>query len=438
MKKHLLYFFLLAIAFTACRKDDTKPIIGNVDERLSAALAAYQSQLTSAEFGWRGYLLTDNKTPATFLFNFNDKNGITMSADYETNSSVSSYRLKALQRPTLLFDSYSTLHLLADPTPSVAGGSVADGYFSDFEFVFLSTTADTIKLEGTFHKSKLLLVRSKSAAESASVFTSVQNIIDVSSKVKTYFKRTTISGTECEVRLDAAAQIISFSSLIDGTTLKTQSSSFYVFGTSIFLYDPLVIGTTTVKELSGVSFETASGFINASINGTPIQIKEAIAPLKLDLGAALKWYNQMPANFNGCWVSDRAFHVNGIDDFCNFKNVPNYQNLWYAGAAVFGDGTEGLIPFTGGFPAGTPYSLTKLPFTINNGIARFTLLGSGSGFTGSSPMAVAMTSARALLYGGPTAGSFQDWYLIPTSETGKSYDMVRVSDARAWISWRPR
>ncbi|GAA4208916.1 hypothetical protein GCM10022289_33530 [Pedobacter jeongneungensis] len=439
MKKHLLYILLFTVALGSCKKDTTEPIIGNVDERLSGTLAEYQTQLISAQFGWKGYLLTDNETPATFLFSFTDKNRTTMSADYSPAPAESSYRLKALQRPTLLFDSYSTLHLLADPTPSVLGGEVAGGYFSDFEFAFLSSSADTIKLEGTFNKSKLILVRSKSAAESAAIFTSVQNVSAVASKLRTYFKRTTIGGVECEVKLDGGAQIISFSYL-DGANLKTVSSNFYVSGTTIALYNPLIIGTTTVTKLDGVGFDTASGFINASVSGTAIQIKEAIAPLKLDVTAAQRWYTQMSFNFNGCWVSDMAFHANGVDDFCNFRNVPSYSGLWYAGAAVFGGtgATEGIITFLTTNSFGSPYALSKVPFAVNAGIAKFTLNGSGGTFTGTTAVAQAMTAARSILYGGATAGSSQDWYLIPTSDDGKRYDMVRVSDAQAWISWRPR
>lgn len=435
MKKNLLYILLLSLAFGSCKKDPTEPLIGNTDGRLSATLAEHQAQLVSAQFGWKGYLLTDNERPATFLFNFNDKNRITMTADYRATLAESSYRLKALQKPTLLFDSYSTLHLLADPTSSVFGGTTAAGYYSDFEFAFLSSSTDTIKLEGTFNKSKLILVRSKSAAESVDIFTSVQNISAVASKLKTYFKRTTVGGIECEVKLDGNAQILSFSYL-DGANLKTVSSNFYVSGTTIALYDPLVVGTATITKLDGVSFDAGSGFINASISGAQIQIKEAIAPLKLDVNAAQRWYDQKIINFNDCWVSDRAFHANGVDDFCNFKNVPSFQTLWYAGASVFGGANDGMITFTTGLAA--PYTFSITPIVINAGKARFTLAANAGTFTGTTPIALAMSAARNLLYGGATAGSSQDWYLIPTSNDGKKYDMVRVSDAQAWISWRPR
>ena len=436
MKKNLLYILLLSIAFGSCKKDPTEPLIGNTDERLSATLAEYQAQLVSAQFGWKGYLLTDNETPATFLFNFNDKNRITMAADYRTTSAESSYRLKALQKPTLLFDSYSTLHLIADPTSSVFGGTTAAGYYSDFEFAFLSSSTDTIKLEGTFNKSKLILIRSKSAAESSAIFTVLNNVAATASKIRTYFKRTTIGGIECEVKWDPAAQILAFSYLDNGN-LKTVTSHYYVSGPLVTLYEPLVIGTTTVKQISDVVYDAAALAVSGNINGSAIQIKEAITPLKLDVGAAQRWYNQMFANSNGTWVSDKAFHANGVDDFCNFKNVAGYQTLWYAGPTVFGGTSEGLIAFVNN-ALGAPYALSRNPFGINSGIARFTLGTNAGTFTGTTAIAQAMTAARGILYGGATLGSAQDWYLIPTSDTGKNYDMVRVSDAQAWISWRPR
>jgi len=434
MKNYIIFLAGLMIVFSACKKMEDAPI-DSTDARLTASLMDYQNQLTQAQFGWKGYLLTNSNVPATFLFNFTDKNRTTMAADYAITPNESSYRLKALQRPTLLFDTYSTLHLLADPTPTKFGGTIGAGYYSDFEFAFVSASTDTIKLEGTFNKSKLILVRSKSAEESAAIFTSVQNVSIVASKLKTYFKRTTIGGIECEVRLDGTAQILSFSYL-DGANLKTVSSNFYVSGTTIALYDPLVVGTATITKLDGINFDAASGFINASVSGTQIQIKEAIAPLKLDLNAAQRWYDQKAVNFNNCWVSDRAFHANGVDDFCNFRKIPGFQTLWYAGSSVFGGANDGMIAFTTGLVA--PYTFSVTPILVNAGKARFTLVASAGTFTGTTPIALAMSAARNLLYGGSTAGSSQDWYLIPTSDDGRRYDMVRVSDAQAWISWRPR
>ncbi|WP_454881743.1 DUF4302 domain-containing protein [Sphingobacterium detergens] len=436
MKKYLLYIILFTLGLGSCKKDNDKPIIGDVDERLSAVLAEYSKQLTDAEFGWKGYLLTDNQTSATFLFKFDKKNRTVMAADYEEEPAESSYRLKALQRPTILFDTYSTLHLIADPNSNVIGGTTGMGYYSDFEFAFMSSSADTIHLEGLLNKSKLLLIRSKSKAESERVFSALSDVSEAAAKIKTYFKRTTIDGVECEVKLDGASQIFSLSYLEDGS-LKTVSTYYYVSGTSVTFYTPLQIGKTTIKEITDVGFDTGTSSLKAKINGVQISIKEALVPMKMDMTAAQRWYDQKAVNQNDCWVSDKAFHAEGVDDFCNFKSVPNFQTLWYAGSSVFGGAPyDGMIAMTTSLMA--PYTASKMPIDVKDGKAKFTLIGSAGTFTGTSPIAKAMSAARTILYGGAIPGSSEEWYLIPTSNDGKRYDMVRAKDAQAWISWRPR
>ncbi|WP_400261703.1 DUF4302 domain-containing protein [Sphingobacterium sp. SG20118] len=418
MKKHLIYFFFFTMLFSSCKKENTDPVIGNVDERLSDTLAFYQSQLTNAEFGWKGYLLTDNETPATFLFNFNDKNRTIMSADYKTTPAESSYRLKALQRPTLMFDSYSTLHLIADPTSSVFNGTTANGYFSDFEFAFLSANADTIKLEGTFNKSKLILIKSKSAEESSTLFSSLQEIIESLSKLKTYFKRTSIGGVDCEIKLDGTAQVLEFSYLTDGVTAVTLSSSFYVSGKDIVLYEPLIIGTTTVSELTGVNYDANNSVIKANIGDLQIQIKEAIEPMSYDKTATERFYN-MPPNGN-YWMASRGFTVDGKVDAYGVRDIPffNYIIFWpkynpgysrfgyivnddwanYGPAPIASFPEDGTIKFTNAGSFGTPPPAI-LPIITN-------------------------TSNNLFLPKG--------FYVIKTAD--KVYDLVSVSDARSWIT----
>jgi hypothetical protein len=68
-----------------------------------------------------------------------------------------------LQQPSLIFDTYSYLHLLADPDPNVNGGRVGAGLSSDFEFYVDSTVADTMKLVGRFNGSKAILTKGKPA-----------------------------------------------------------------------------------------------------------------------------------------------------------------------------------------------------------------------------------------------------------------------------------
>jgi len=418
MKKHLLYFFFFAMALSSCKKESTEPIIGDVDERLSEALASYQDQLSGAEFGWKGYLLTDNKTPATFLFKFNDKNRTVMAADYKPTEVESSYRLKALQRPTLMFDSYSTLHLIADPTSSVFGGETANGYFSDFEFAFLSANADTIKLEGTFNKSKLILIKSKSAEESNAVFTSLQDVSSAVSKLKTYFKRTTIGGINCEVKLDGNAQTFAVTYLLDGTTPTTVSSNFYVSGKNIALYEPLVIGSTTVSELKDVNFVANAGMINAVINDGPIQIKEAIEPMNYDKLAAEIFYNRPP---NGdYWTASSGFTVDGIMDTYGVKRIPNFNYIIFWPKYNPAYSRFGYIVNGGWAPYG-PAPIASFP---EDGTIKFTSAGSFGTPPASILPIISNTSNNLFLPKG--------FYVIKTED--KVYDLVSVSDARSWIT----
>lgn len=437
MKKILFCILLSVLTLTGCNKFEPAPV-DTTDERLNAVLDEYSKVLENAPYGWKGYLLTKSEIPATFFFKFDGKNRVIMAADFDDEEMESSYLVKALQRPTLIFDTYSTLHLLSDPNPNVLGGATGAGYSSDFEFAFVKVGQDTVELEGLFNKSKLLLIKSKSVEESEGVFDAVEEVVDVVSNLKKYFKRTEVGGTVCEVKIDPLYQIFSLSYLVNNE-LVTTKSVYYVSNTEMLFYNDLEVKDVVINSLKDIVFDASANAVSAKVNGTTIFIKDNLEPLKFDPLAAQRWHAQMAANFNGCWVSDNAFYADGTPDYCNFGAVPNFQNLWYAGPAVFGAGTEALITFTGGLAA--PYAAGALPgspFLFVDGKARFTLRGSTAGFVNTTPVGRAMIAARQILFGGSTAGSFEDWYLIPTSDDGRRYDMVRVSDAEAWISWRPR
>jgi hypothetical protein len=422
MKKHLLYLFLFALALGSCKKDKTEPILGNVDDRLSETLTAYQTQLAGAQFGWKGYLLTDTKVLATFLFSFTDKNRTTMSADYEPTPNESSYRLKALQRPTLLFDTYSILHLIADPTPSKFDGEIGAGYYSDFEFAFLSASADTIKLEGTFNKSKLILVRSKSAADNASAFTAPDDMTATLSKLRTYFKRATLGGLDCEVKLDPNRRVLGFDYLEAGV-LKTATSNYFVSGTSLILFSPLVIGSTTITGLNGVSFDAATGSISASTSGGgSLQIKEAIAPLQYDKTVAARFLaNPIYGTYSECYT---GIIVDGVYDAYGVGNIPGFVDVDFIPkqAPTYG----ALIVYTS---AGYLSYFPRITSIVNaNGIMENTLVGVTDGTPTTANSSKAIIDKVALAF--TKVGGF---YVIQTDT--KMYDLVAVADARSWLTF---
>jgi hypothetical protein len=343
-----------------------------------------------------------------------------MSADYEPTPNESSYRLKALQRPTLLFDTYSTLHLIADPTPDVVGGETGEGYYSDFEFAFISASADTIKLEGTFNKSKLILVRSKSAADNASAFTAPEDVLTTFSKLRTYFKQATIGGINCEVKIDPNRRIFGFNYLDEAGVLKSSSSNYFVSGTSLVLFDPIMIGSTTITGLSGVTFDASTGFISASTNGgVSLQIKEAISPIGYNKNDALSFLATGRPR-SSWWESYNGFTVDGIIDAYGINTIPDFTDLDYY---VTGANKGNFVCFTAG---NFPYS-SKITSTITtNGF----LLNTVTSIVGSTGNALAKTIIDK------TTQNFVDpkgFYVI---RVGSGFDLVSVKDARSWITFQ--
>jgi Domain of unknown function (DUF4302) len=455
MKRIILYILVISAAIAGCQKKTNDLIQGKtVDDRLNAALAKYQSILTKAPYGWKLYEKSgiafnngaSDSAKATFLFyaQFTDSNNVKMFGSFDTiqakTPKISGYRLTALQRPSLIFDTYGYIHVPCDPNPAVSKSPLdpGSGWGTDFEFMFSDNVApenlgDTLHLVGIKNNATVFMVKATQAEKT--ILDNGQyaaNLNAIASKFLTYWQRFVIGATTYELPvIDFTGKVITINWLDASGNLKTFRSQFWVdFDGSLVFEQPFVNGSVTIKSLTA-----ALKLVGTNVPDN-VSIVSAIAPLKIDVNAPQNWYTQLALNFNNCWVSDNAFHVNGVDDFCKFKNITNFQNLWYAGPSVFGGTTEGIITFTGGLA--TPYAVSRVPFTANAGIARFTLLGSTTGFTGTTAVALAMTSARGLMYGGAVGGSFQDWYFVSTSATGKNYDMVRVSDALAWISWRPR
>ena len=264
MNKVLILIFLIAAGLSSCQKESDKPLFNeSPDERLNETLTAYQTQLSGAENGWKALITTDSGKGATysFYFKFNNENRVVMVSDFDSASAVtpkeSSYRLKALQQPSLIFDTYSYLHVLADPDASQNGGAYGAGLISDFEFYFDSVATDTIKLVGRFRGSKIILIRATKEEGDAYLggqFVLFSNYLD---KILTYFKRFTIESQLYDIRVDPVTRSIVFSWLDGSGNTHSFSTTYYNFLDGVVLSQPFVNGNLTI-----------SSFTNAVWNGT--------------------------------------------------------------------------------------------------------------------------------------------------------------------------
>ncbi len=421
MKKHLTYFLLIILGFTSCKKA-YEPILDSPDVRLANTIEGYTKELSEPEFGWIGYYLTGTDLQAIFKFKFDDKNRVVMSADYRTPPAESSYRIKALQSPTLIFDTYSTLHLINDPTASVAGGASGKGFTADFEYEFHRVAKDTIEMKGVLNGTNLFLIRAKSQQEVDNAFVRTNEVGVEINKILTYFKRFELEGVSYDINVIGTT--ITLTSL-ENDQLKVVSSPFFSVGKTITLFKPVTLGKYKIARLTASAFDSATGSVKLSLSdGSEIIVKEAKSPLKYDPTSGSKWYAWAKSS---TWVvSLLGFHIDGVDDALGLKSLAGYREI-------------NFIPFAGA----NTFDNARIVGTTSYGPGLITTIGedgiaifkSSGGSFGTIPAAATATFSRYLQqYTTP-----EGYYLIQTrtgTNAQQRWDMVNVADAKTWVSWQ--
>lgn len=172
MIKYLVYILTGLMVISSCRKDLHSSVFDeSADQRLNTVLAGYQSVLVAAPYGWLANVVPNpdkNEKVYAFWFKFNDSNRVV--SRWKTNPALtSSYRLKALQRPELIFDTYTYLHLLADAEAKVPGAKPGTGLKSDFELEIISATADSIVFKGRYNGSDITFQKAAASDTTGSV-----------------------------------------------------------------------------------------------------------------------------------------------------------------------------------------------------------------------------------------------------------------------------
>lgn len=432
--KNILIIILAAVtAFSSCRKDDPSVFMKSADERLNEALTNYQTQLAGAQYGWKGFIYPKGGGTYSFYFKFNNSNRVQMLSSFDSVSAVtlkeSSYRLKALQQPSLLFDTYSYLHVLSDPTPSVNGGPVGTGLQSDFEFYFDSSVTDTIKLIGRFNGSKATLIRASQTEATAFNTGQLANGL-LLNKILTYYKRLKIGATSLDFYFDQNSRSIKFTDNTGNLLDSAKISNYYLTLGGITLNKPIAVGNLIISSINNLTYVPANQTINCTVNNLPATVTEALIPLKVDVGAPFRWWKSAAVSDN-YYYSIYGFHVNGVDDAYGITNLtsgtfPYYFLIYYPNyapatkndlfAPVFLNVAANSLSIEYGTAPRTP------TFTLD-GRAVFTSVGDYGPYPSTGPAG----ASRAQLY------NLGGYYFIQTSEG--TYDMVSGENGKAWISW---
>ena len=432
MKSLLIIFLSLVIVFSACRKEDTPAFDKSPDERLNEALTKYQTQLSGAQYGWKGLIYPKAGGTYTFYFKFNNSNRVQMLSSFDSVSAVtikeSSYRLKALQQPSLIFDTYSYLHVLSDPSAEVNGAPGNVGLQSDFEYYFDSSSTDTVNLVGRFNGSKAQLIRATQAEATAFNSGQLANGL-LLNKLLTYYKRLTIGTVSLDFNFDQFTKTIKWTDNSGNLLDSTRISEYYLSLNGISLAKPLRAGSQTISSINNLSYSASNQTITATVNNVNANITEVVVPLKVDAVAPKRWYDYAVNNGNDYWSSYDGFHVNGVDDAFGINSLASGTNTYYYliywpkyaatndffGPVFLNAARTGLTIVYGTAP--------QVPTFTNDGRAIFVQLGN----YGTYPTTGAASLTRNLLY------NSSGYYFVQTSAT--TYDMVSAANGKSWVSW---
>lgn len=440
MKKYFVGLSLVLLALSSCKKiDDSSVFDKSLDQRLNEKMGGYQSTLVGAPNGWKAVIYTQAGILYSFYFKFTDSNRVQMLANIDSTSAVtlreSSWRLKALQQPSLLFDTYNYIHVIADPDSRVSGGTQGSGQRSDFEFYFddRNSTPDMMMLVGRFNGSRMEMRKASAQEEAGYVSGQMAGALQLS-KIFTYYKRLVINGTDSiDININTARRV--FAAVDDsGNLLDTARRARYsaIVG-GIALEKPLKVGSKSVMEIKDFQFNQATNRINMTINGEPAVLKPVGVPAKYDTSAARRW--RQYAVLNGdFWYSTYGWYNNGVRDALGLTTqIPGYRWVLYAPKEIayrgWVNGDLAGVDFTGGSSLRT----TSLNHTITNGIIKFTNQTPSVGLGATLP-----PNLLNLITG--TTNSFrafmQDpngYYLVQTGP--EAYDMVHATDGLKWINW---
>ncbi len=354
----MITLFLVSLGMVGCQKKIADSIDGQTpDQRLSAALTAYQEKLTSAPYGWivvevttgtalnAGAPLTGPIAAFAYYMQFDTSNKVTMYADWDTSTArtprSSSYRIKAVQRPSLIFDTYSYIHLPCDPDPSISQSPFGPGFGwgTDFEFSFADNTpaaqlGDTIHLLGNLNSASAVMIKATQAQQAAYLNGTFANDF-IFPKFQNYFKNMTLGSTTVQFTPGASSHILDVSWLNGPGNLKQASTAFYQVADEIGFATPVQVGTQKISGLQNIVWNATTSTATVKVNGVTTTISGAIAPLFYDPNGPFNWYFTA-LNAGGLYFSNNGFHVDGVDnafrlDTLSFSGIPYSSYLYFPG-----------------------------------------------------------------------------------------------------------
>jgi hypothetical protein len=339
----------------------------------------------------------------------------------------STYRLKAMQQPALLFDTYNYMHILADPDSRQSNGDVGAGKYSDFEFSFESVTPETITLKGNLQGSRLVLTKATQdeadnyisrIAERVKAFESINNFT-------TYFKRLVIGNQPFDISVDTNLRQITLT-YFEGGTSKFFFTEFYYTESGVEFLTPFSFGSLNITGLNTMQYNAINQSIEFTVNNVAGTIREATRPATVDEQAARTFFN---ATGNDYWIAETGFTVNGVRDAYKISSIEDFYFIafWPKRKDTSSGQTYDLFGVVTLEPGADEPTLSFGPAAVsrltNDGRIVYSLLG----MLGEQPAETEPIITPTIELWTDTQG----FYVVPTQY---GVDLVSARDGKSWIN----
>lgn len=305
--QYIIYIISLALFVGACKKEVDNVFGARPDDRLQELLNTDSSTLVNSQYGWKGILTPDSIGTGAYFFHFNfATNGTTtMVCDFDTitakTPATSTYRLKAIQLPALIFDSYNYIHRLSDPDTTISHGAVGKGLYTDFEFYFNTVTPDSVTLTGTRNKSKLVLTKATKIEADAFKNGALKSLMDNTSKyvsANTYMFILFPDGRKLPFGMSVRNKTIVMQYVNESNAIVNLTSSFYFTQNSLHLTKPITYNGYTFQD---IYYDATANVYYVIINGTRVNIQNATTALTLSITPEL--YTQLGNKYTDIYIN---------------------------------------------------------------------------------------------------------------------------------------
>lgn len=432
MKNNLICLLFIVTGMFACNKEKDPVFDKSPDERINETLSHYQQVLTGAPHGWRA-LVYPAGVPGSvysFYFSFSAANRVQMFSDFDAASTgtvkESSWRLKALQQPCLLFDTYSYLHVLCDPDASHNGGQYGQGLGSDFEFAINGAAGDSVWLTGRFNKSKAVLIKATEQEQTAYFQHQINRSLDSIGNMLTYFHRLNTGGSQYDISVDQFLHQVTFTWIAAGKVQQVTTGYTYT-PTGITLLPAFKDGNTTISSFDQLKWQ--NGAFSFTINGKTATITEAAAPVAVDVTAPKRWYDYA-LNNRKYWATQDGFHVNGQDDAFRVRTLPNFAFLSYYPQINGPSTTLDLLGFALYYEDGGAQITYGPGYTPPTYTSDGRIIFNADGYLyGDVP-----ADRTAMQKTGAQLNDPMGYYLVQIRPL--AYAMVSARDGKSWITWQ--